>query len=63
MRILKKLKETFIGKPSIESLQERAANKEIRKSVNAARLRTRKEEAIKLAVATEKKIYSQRKDE
>ncbi len=60
MAFLEKAKEVLTGKSKTERLQEKDAYKIMRSDVNTARLKTRKEEAVKFAIESEKHKYSQR---
>ena len=58
MGFINNLKQIATGKTDIERKQERTANMQLRKDVNAAIFKTRKEEAIKFAVTKEQLKYS-----
>ncbi len=60
MAFLPKLREVLTGKTKTERLQEKDASKLMRSDVNTARLKTRKEEAVKFAIEKEKYAYAQR---
>jgi hypothetical protein len=60
MRIFKKVTEALTGKTEIERKQEKLAMKEIRRQINAERLRTRRDEALKFARESEKIRYQRR---
>lgn len=60
MAFLKKAREVITGKTNIERLQEKAAQKEIKKATLGARYKTQKEEAVKYAMESEKHKYSEK---
>ncbi len=60
MAFLEKAKEVLTGKSKTERLQEKDAYKIMRSDVNTARLKARKEEAVKFAIESERHKYSQR---
>ena len=58
MGFLSNLKQITSGKTELERKQEKAANTQLRKDINDAIFKTRKEEAIKFAVIKEQLKYS-----